>query len=226
MREAVAGADVVFLIPATESLDRVEQHAATIEAVVEAGVPRLVYLSFLGAAPDATFTFARDHWQTEELVRATGLDWTFLRMSLFTDYLPGMVGVDGMIRGPAGAGRFAPVLRDDVAAAAAAVLAREDVADLGHTYDLTGPELLSLTDIAAIVGRERGEEIGFHDETDEEAYASRGSFGAAQFEVEGWVSSYQAIRDGSLEMLDPAVEELIGRPPRSLADFLSAGGSA
>ena len=141
MREAFAGADTVFLIPAAEAADRVEQHTTAVDAAVAAGVPRLVYLSFLGAAPDATFTLARDHWATEEHIRATGLRWTFLRMNLYMDFIPRMVGVDGVIRGPAGDGRVSAILREDVAAAAAAVLPSD-----GHdgvTYDLTGPSSFS-----------------------------------------------------------------------------------
>ena len=115
------GADTVFLIPAAEAADRVEQHRTAVDAAVAAGVPRLVYLSFLNAAPDATFTLARDHWATEQHIRASGLRWTFLRMNLYMDFIPAM-GVDGVIRGPAGDGRVSAILRDDVAAAAAAVL--------------------------------------------------------------------------------------------------------
>ena len=122
MRAAFEGADTVFLIPAAEAADRVEQHKTAVDAAVAAGVPRLVYLSFLDAAPDATFTLARDHWATEEHIRATGMTWTFLRMNLYMDFIPGMVGADGVIRGPAGDGRVSAILRDDVAAAAAAVL--------------------------------------------------------------------------------------------------------
>ena len=71
---------------------------------------------------DHTFTLGRDHWWTEEHIRACGVPWTFLRMSLYLDFIPNMVGEDGAIRGPAGDGRLAAILRDDVAAAAAAVL--------------------------------------------------------------------------------------------------------
>ena len=67
------GADTVFLIPAAEAADRVEHHRTAVDAAVAAGVPRIVYLSFLNAAPDATFTLARDHWATEEHIRAPGL---------------------------------------------------------------------------------------------------------------------------------------------------------
>ena len=65
MRAALTGADTVFLIPAGESADRVDRHTTAIDAAVAAGVQRLVYLSFFNAAPDATFTLARDHWHTE-----------------------------------------------------------------------------------------------------------------------------------------------------------------
>src|ERR671938_42737 len=70
-----------------------------------AGVERLVYLSFVGAAPDATFTLVRHHWATEERIRETGIPFTFVRMNLYMDFLPAMTGEDGVIRGPAGAGR-------------------------------------------------------------------------------------------------------------------------
>jgi NAD(P)H dehydrogenase (quinone) len=212
MRAAVEGASTVFLIPAAEAADRLEQHKTAVDAVLAAGVPRIVYLSFLNAAPDATFTLARDHWATEEHIRATGLTWTFLRMNLYMDFIPRMAGEDGVIRGPAGDGRVSAILRDDVAAAAAAVLTSD-----GHdrrTYDLTGPESFSLADAAALMGAR------FEDETDEQAYASREIYGAPDWEVRGWVSSYQAIRDGSLDVLSPTVRELTGRDPVALAEYL------
>ena len=91
IRAALEGVDTLFLVPAEESADRVEQHRTAIEAAVAAGVRRIVYLSFVGAAPDATFTLVRDHWATEEIVRATGLAHTFPRMNLYMDFLPAMV---------------------------------------------------------------------------------------------------------------------------------------
>src|ERR1700733_11983881 len=52
MRRAVQGAETVFLIPASESATRVAEHASAVDAIVAAGVRRLVYLSWLNAAPD------------------------------------------------------------------------------------------------------------------------------------------------------------------------------
>jgi uncharacterized protein YbjT (DUF2867 family) len=214
MRAALAGVETLFLIPAAEAPDRVAQHVTAVDAAVAAGVAWIVYLSFFGAAPDATFTLARDHWATEEHIRTTGVDWTFLRMNLYMDFIPAMVGADGAIRGPAGDGRVSAILRDDVAAAAATVLTSDGHA--GRTYDFTGPSAFSLAEAAALLG------ASYVDETDDEAYASRAGYGAPEWEVRGWVSSYQAIRDGSLSGVSSAVTELTGRPPRSLAEFQAA----
>src|SRR5439155_1581583 len=140
--------------------------------------------------PDTTFTLGRDHWATEEYIRATGLTWTFPRMNLYMDFIPSMVSPEGVIRGPAGTGRLAAILRDDVADAVAAILT-SDGHD-GHTYDLTGPEAFSLGEAADVMSRLTGKAIRFQDETDEEAFASRAVFGAPDWEVRGWVSSYWA----------------------------------
>jgi NAD(P)H dehydrogenase (quinone) len=220
MRAALQGADTIFLIPAAETPDRVQQHKTAVDAAVAAGVGRIVYLSFFGAAPDATFTLARDHWHTEEHIRATGVPWTFLRMNLYMDFIPSMVLPEGVIKGPAGHGRLAAILRDDVAAAAAAVLT-SDGHD-GRPYDLTGREAFSLAQAAGLMSRLTGKAIRFQDETDEEAFAARAVFGAPDFEVRGWVSSYQAIRDGSLEAISLHVRELTGRDPVTLAQYLQA----
>ena len=58
--------------------------------------------------------------------------------------------------------------------------------------------------------RASGKTIRFHDETDEEAFASRAGFGAPEYEVRGWVSSYWAIRDGSLSRVSTDVRTLTG----------------
>ncbi len=104
VRKALAGLDTVLMVSASETVDRVDQHRSFIDAAAAAGVGHLVYISFSGAAPDATFTLARDHWATEQQIRASGLAFTFLRDNLYADFLPQMVGADGVIRGPAGDG--------------------------------------------------------------------------------------------------------------------------
>ncbi|KUL23792.1 SDR family oxidoreductase [Actinoplanes awajinensis] len=213
-RAALAGLRTVLMVSASESPDRVGQHRTFVDAAVAAGVEHLVYISFFGAAPDATFTLARDHWATEEHIRASGIGATFLRDNLYADFLPMLAGEDRVIRGPAGDGRVAAVAQDDIADAAVAVL-RDPGAHAGRTYGLTGPEALSLTEIAAIVG------ATYHPETVDEAYASRASYGAPPWQLDAWVSTYTAIAAGELSTVTTDVAELTGRPPTPVATLLA-----
>lgn len=220
MRRALDGADRLFLVSAAESEDRLAEHETAIDAAVAAGVGDLVYLSFLGAAADATFTLARDHFHTERYIRERGLDFAFQRDSMYMDFLPGMVGSDDVIRGPGGQGRFCPVHRDDVAEVAVALLASEELGR--RTYDVTGDDRVSFEEIAAAISEARGSEVRFVDETLAEARESRSSSGAPAWQIEAWVSSYAAVRGGELDVRSRAVQELTGRPPVRLGDFLGA----
>ncbi|QSB12861.1 NAD(P)H-binding protein [Natronosporangium hydrolyticum] len=223
MRQALAEVDTLLLVSASEHPDRVALHRTAVDAAVVTGVTRVVYLSFLAAAADATFTFARDHWHTEQYLRGTGLPCTFLRDSLYQDVLPYFPDRAGVIRGPAGDGRFAPVARDDVAAVAATVLLAGDGRHDGQSYDLTGPELLTMAAVAAELSRATGRDISYHPETLPEAYESRARFGAPEWEVTGWVTSYAAIAAGELDLLADDVARVTGRPPTRFADYLAAG---
>lgn len=216
---ALKGVDVLFMVSAAESVDRLDQHKTFIDAAARAGVRHVVYTSFLGAAPDATFTLARDHWATEEHLRASGMAWTALRDSFYLDFLPDLVGEDGVIRGPAGDGRVGAVAREDVARCAAAVLADPDP-HAGITYELTGPESLTLAEVAAIVTRVTGRQATYHEESLEEAYRSRASYGAPDWQVDAWVSTYTAIAAGELSPVTDHVRALSGRQPLSLQQLL------
>ena len=218
LREAFTGADAVFLVSAAEHPDRVRQHLTAVDAVAAAGVDRVVYTSFLGAAPDATFTLARHHWATEERLRERGLAYTALRDSAYLDFLPFMAGAEGVIRGPADDGRVAMVARDDIADVAVAVLLTD-----GHeraTYDLTGGALHTMAEYAAQLSELSGRQVTFQDETIEQAWESRASYGAPDWEVEGWITSYTAIAAGELAVVSDTVERLAGHPPTTLRQLL------
>ncbi|WP_232837788.1 NAD(P)H-binding protein [Streptomyces atratus] len=224
MRHALAGAHTLFLVSAHESPDRVRQHTTAVDAAVAVGVERIVYVSFLGAAPDATFTFARDHWHTEAHIRAADVRYTFLRDSLYLAGLPAMTGADGVLRGPGGDGRVSAVAHEDIADAAAAVLPADtestDTRHDGLTYDLTGPEAFTLAEAAEEMSRVTGRTIIYVPETREEAYASRAQYGAEDWEVAGWVTSYEAIATGEMSTVSDAVPNLTGHPAMSLVTYL------
>jgi NAD(P)H dehydrogenase (quinone) len=217
---ALRGATTLLMVSASESADRLDQHRTFVDAAVEAGVGHIVYTSFYGAGPACTFTLGRDHWATEQHIRAAGVHFTFLRDNFYLDFLPDTVGTDGVIRGPAGGGRVAAVARADVARVAVAVLA-DPATHRDATYDLTGPEALTLADAARIIGAATGREVSYHDETIEEAYASRRRWEAPDWQYDAWVSTYTAIARGEVDGVSDDVERLTGTRPRTLAELLA-----
>ena len=209
------------MVSAAEAEDRLQQHYAFVDAAAAAGVQHIVYTSFFGAAPDSTFTLGRDHFATEERIKASGMDYTFLRDNFYLDFLPLLAGEDGVIRGPAGDGVMAAVARADIARSAVTVLAGPGPAR-GHGPTTSPARRTSPWPRAAeLLTAGTGRTITFHNETLEEAYASRASYGAPPWQVDAWVSTYTAIAAGELAGPTSAVHELTGREPLSLAQFLA-----
>lgn len=219
VRHALDGARLVFMVSAAESPDRVEEHKTFIDAAVSAGVEHLVYTSFFAASPDAVFTLAREHWSTEQHIRSSRIGWTFLRDNFYLDFLPLMTGPDGVIRGPAGDGRVSAVAISDVADVAAAIL-QDPAPHVGQTYSLTGPRAISLAEVADLLTRSTGEPVTYHDETVEEAYASRAAYGAPEWQVDAWVSTYTSIASGGAAEVTNDVPRITGHAATSLADLV------
>jgi uncharacterized protein YbjT (DUF2867 family) len=222
VRTALTGAHTVFMVSASETPDRVQQHITFIDAAVAAGVQRIVYVSFFGASPTAIFTLGRDHWATEEHLRSVGVAHTILRDNIYADFTPHFIGTDGSIRGPAGDGRVAVVAQADIAEVAVAVLTSDGAYD-GRTLNLTGPEALTMNEIAAILSDHLGRTVSYIPETIDEAYASRASYGAPQWQVDGWVSTYTAIAAGELATVSEDIPEVTGHPAMTLTQVLEAG---
>ena len=216
---ALTGVDVLLMVSARENPRRAEEHGAFVDAAKAAGVRHIVDTSFYGASEQATFTLSHDHARTERHIREAGLAYTFLRDNFYLDFFVDMCVNDGEIRGPAGAGRVSAVARRDSAAVAAAILMDPQVWE-DRVLNLTGPEDLTMGEIARAVSQSTGTEASFHDETIEEAYASRLRWPAEQWQYDAWVSTYTAIRAGEQEGVSTDVERVLGRPATSLRDLL------
>ncbi|MDM7886684.1 NAD(P)H-binding protein [Curtobacterium sp. RHCKG23] len=221
-RAALEGVDLLLMVSGAEARDRLDQHRTFVAAAADAGVGHVVYTSFVGAAPDATFTLGRDHWATERAIEESGAAHTFLRDSFYLDFVEDLVGEDGVIRGPAGVGAMAAVARADVARVATEVLLHpEEHRD--RTYELTGPEAITLAQAAATVSEVRGRAVTYHPESVEEAYASRARWNPEPWQADAWVSTYTAIAEGALAHVSTDVERVTRRRPLSLREVLQAG---
>ena len=225
-RTALDGVDTLYLVSAAEAVDRLQQHLTAVEAAASAGVGRVVYTSFVGAdRPDPTFTLVRHHGATEQAIADTGVRHTFLRSSMYADFVPFFAAREGdrsVIAAPAGEGRTGFVSRDDLADVAAAVLLREDSELDGRALEVTGPQALTMTDAAAVLTEVTGIPAEYRPQTVEQAWATRRPSGHPDWEIEGWVTSYQAIAAGELSAVTDVVERLTGRPARTVGAHLRA----
>jgi len=224
MRHALHGATSLFLVSASLSGRRLEEHASVIDAAVEADVGQVVYVSLLGAAEDATYLHARDHAQTERYLREAGVRWTVLRPSVYSSMLPGLADDEGVIRGPAGDGRLSAVAHDDIADVAVAVLSDREGAYDGRVLKVTGPEALTLEEAAAVLSRVTARSVRYQPQTHEEAWAWRSGLDDDQDRVAGWVSWYDAIAAGEFAEVTDVVPAVTGHPATSLAEAVSREG--
>ena len=217
MARALEGTTTLFLVSGHEDPDRVSLHRKALEGARLAGIERIVYTSFMGAAPNATFPFARDHSDTEQAVREAGISLTSMRNALYADVAPRFVGADGVIRAPAGHGRLAWVARADVARLAVVLLT--EPGHEGQIYDVSGPHAIDLHETARILTRATRRVITYHAETLDEARASRA--GHPDWLVNGWIGSYLMLDTGEGSVTSHTIEHLTGQAPMSLSEFLA-----
>lgn len=224
-RQALSGVDVLFMVSAAESPTREQEHLTLVRAAAVAGVQHLVYLSFAGASASSTFTLARTHAATEAAIQQTAMRYTFLRDNFYSEMMATIANADGIIAGPAGDGRVACVSQQDVAQAAANILAAIVSGDDRHhnrSYTLTGSEALTFADIVAVLTDITGKPHRYHNQTLREAYASRERDypETPAWQIEAWVSTYTAIAGGELATVSDDLPQLLGRAPRRFAEVV------
>ena len=219
---AFAGADTLMLVSASDPGQRVPQHTAAIDAAKAAGISRIVYTS----APQADTTaliLAPDHKATEELIAASGLDFTILRNGWYTENYAGEIEKareSGSIVASVGDGRVASASRKDYADAAAVVLVGDDHA--GQVYELSGDVAWNFDELAAAIAGIVGRDVEYSRLTPEEHAALLASFGLDEGTVGFVVALDGNIRDGLLAETSGDLARLIGRPTTPLAEGLAA----
>jgi NAD(P)H dehydrogenase (quinone) len=220
---AFAGVDRLLLISADVLGNRVAQHTAAIDAAAQAGVGHVLYTSGLNAGSALPLVVSHDHGATEEAIRARGLRWTALRNGLYAESQVAAVAravASGHLVHNNCDGATAYVSRDDCAAAAAAALTGDGHED--RVYDITGPELVTQAQVAALASEITGRPVEPVAIDDEEATLGLMAVGLPADTAKAIASFGTAIREGVLEVLSTHVEDLTGRPPRSLREVLVA----
>jgi NAD(P)H dehydrogenase (quinone) len=224
---AFAGVDRLLLISVDVLGNRVAQHTVAIDAAAAAGVGHVLYTSGLNAGSELPLVVSHDHGATEQAIRDRGLRWTALRMGLYAESQVAAAAravASGHLVHNNGDGATAYVSREDCAAAAAAALAGDGHED--RVYDITGPELVTQAQVAALAAEISGRPVVPVAIDDEEATQNLMAVGLPADTATAIASFGTAIREGVLEVLSSHVEDLTGRAPRSLREVLEANRSA
>ena len=221
--EAFAGGERLLLISSSViGPERVAQHHTAIDAAVAAGVRFIAYTSIVNPSDENPAAVAPDHKATEDKLRSSGVEWAFLRNSIYADLEADNLAAaqaTGTLVTNAGNGRIAYLARADAAAAAAAVIMGSG--HEGKAYDITGPELLDADDRAAVFAAIAGTPVEVV-HVDDEAYAA-GLAEATGLPIEAgrlYASFGRAAREGRLDASSDALERLTGRRGTSLRALL------
>jgi NAD(P)H dehydrogenase (quinone) len=222
LADAFHGEKRLLLISASEVGRRVPQHRAVIDAVKKEGVDLIAYTSILHA--DASpLDLAQEHRETEVLLAASGLPFVFLRNGWytenFTDGVPAMLE-QGALLGCAGDGQISSAARADYAAAAAAVLTKQDQA--GRIYELAGDSACTLADVAAEVSRQSGKTVAYKNLSPEEYASAMVKAGLPEGLAALLANSQDGASKGGLFDDSKQLSGLIGRPTTSLAETVKA----
>jgi NAD(P)H dehydrogenase (quinone) len=220
---AFAGADRLLLI-STDELStpgkRLVQHTNAVEAAAKAGVKRIVYTSMPKPEPGNAVLFAPDHYGTEQAIIASGMGYTILRNTWYQENLF-LVLPDafksGTLYTSAGDGRISHIAHADCAKAAAAALA--STSSENRVLTLTGPELFTTAEIAALASSIVGKPLSVVNLTDEQLIGGMVAHGLPEPVAKVFASFDTNTRQGGFDIVTGDFQMLTGEKPRPLKAF-------
>ncbi|MFW6068949.1 MAG: SDR family oxidoreductase [Chloroflexota bacterium] len=216
IKPAVKGVDKVYLL--TWNGPTQEQQAKNvIQAAQEAGSPHIVRHSMWGSENSRII---KQGLAVEEALKASGLPWTILKPTFVMQNLmlaAQTVVENGTIYWDLNDGELAMIDIRDVADAAFATLTESG--HEGQSYILTGPEAVSLHDVADELSAVLDKDVMYVAVSHEAALESMVSMGLPEWIARGYGELMDGFIGGFAEEPTEDVEQLTGHPPRSIGDF-------
>ncbi len=202
----------------------IRQHQTAIDAAKKAGASRVLYTSHMGSSPTSHFAPMIHHAATEKLLEASGIAFTSLRNGYYAASALMLIGgalQTGELIAPED-GPVAWTAHSDLAEAAAAILSGlSSQKPEGMTPHLTGSEAIDMEGIAAIASEVLGRTIRRIVVSDDEFRDRMRAQGVPEASIDMRMGMFLASRQGDFAQVDPALADLIGRPPIRIREVLT-----
>ncbi len=218
---AFSGGEKLFLL---SSFDRhlVETETQMILTAKRAGIKHVVKLSVFAPQPDCPSDIVQNHLRVERVLEASGVAWTHLRpnsymQNFFTYYFP-VSQSRHRFQQCTGAGQMSLIDSRDISDVAAVVLTQQG--HEGKVYDLTGPEPLSYAQVAARLSAVFEEDVRYEDMSMSAYVHFLHDRGLPDWGISTIAGLYgTAFREGRYAPVSTVVQDLTGKPARSIDDF-------
>jgi uncharacterized protein YbjT (DUF2867 family) len=222
---ALAGVDRAMLNSSADPA-MVEVQSNFIAAAAKAGVRHVVKLSGIMPELDSPFRFARMHGEIEKRLEASGMAFTHLRagefMPSYFRQVP-MILAKGALFLPMENQRIASIDIGDLAEIAELVLTNPG--HEGKIYPLTGPEALTMTEVAERLSAATGKTIKYINVPPEDVRKAQLAAGVPPYIADALAELFAERRKGKESQVWPIAQTLLGRRPTSFAEF-AAGNAA
>lgn len=222
LNAALKGITKVLLISTMEQ-NRFEQHKNLVDAAKNNGVKHIIYTSL--AIENIETSGVKDlmisHFQTEDYIKASGLDYTILRNGMYADALGQILGENGAkqdINLPGGKGKVPYALRSEMGEGIANLLVQD-----GHEnkiYNIVGSQAYSYEDIAKALSELSGANLKYNDIPAANFVQTLKTIGFPDFAIYLHAGTIEDIKNHQYEIQDNTLEKLLGRPTASLKEFL------
>ena len=220
LADALQPGDRVFMVSMHEPPERrIPLHQAFLDVAIERRVGRIVYLSFLGADPEASFLHARSHGATERMLAQSGIPFTAVRNGMYADEIATWFDADGRITGPGGDGAVSLTYRPELAEAIAELLV-EPAHDERSVVTITGPEAVTLSELAAVASDVTGDDYRYEPHDREEWLAYRQSLGRPAWSIDAGISYYDGVARGEAGIVGDDYRRLTGKEPLTVRELV------
>ncbi len=208
------------MLISSSAADMLDVQSNFIDAARKAGVRHVVKLSGIMPELHSVFRFARMHGEIEKRLEASGMAFTHLRagefMPAYFRQVP-MIAAKGAILLPMENARIASIDVGDIAEIAADVLTGPG--HDGKIYPLTGPEALTMTEVAEKLSAATGKTIRYINVAPEDARRAQLAAGMPPYLADALFELFAERRNGKEGKVWPDAETLLGRRPTSFGEF-------